>query len=69
MPKPKADWMKAVAVASSAGFTLLGCICLGVFIGIFVDSFFYVHPWGLVVFSLLGGFTGFWALYKQVLGK
>lgn len=63
------EWLRALSAASSAGFTLLGSIVVGVFIGSTVDSFFYVRPWGLIFFSLLGAFSGLWSIYKQVVSK
>ncbi len=69
MKKQSPEWIRALATASSAGFTLFGCIMVGVFIGHSVDSFFYVSPWGLIFFSFLGAFTGFWSLFRQMIKK
>lgn len=54
-----------VVIAGSMGLTLFVSICVGLFIGHGIDSFFHLTPWGLISFGLLGAASGFWSLYKK----
>lgn len=56
-----------VVIATSLGITLFVCICIGVFLGYYVDQWLGTTPWALIGFSLLGAITGFWSLYKKAL--
>ena len=56
----------AIAMASSAGFTLLGCLAGFAWIGWKIDSWLDTSPAGLFIGGILGGAGGFYLLYKQV---
>jgi ATP synthase protein I len=63
------DPLHSVAVASGAGFTLLSCIGVGVWLGLKADEYLGTEPWGLVCLSVLGAVSGLWSLVKQLMGK
>lgn len=60
------DLVKALAMATSAGFTLVFCIGGFIGIGYTLDSWFRTEPLFMVIFGLIGAITGFYMLYKQV---
>ena len=67
--RERPEWVRALGAATGAGFTLLSCILLGVFLGRKADTYFNIGPWGLLCGSLLGGVTGLYSLYKQMTEK
>lgn len=69
MKQNEFDPWRSVAAASGAGLTLLSCIGVGVFLGVQCDRFFDTSPWGLIVLSLLGAFSGIWAVVRQMMGR
>ena len=50
------DLVKALAMATSAGLTLVFCI----------GGFIWIGYTCMIVFGLIGAITGFYMLYKQV---
>ena len=64
--KEQSDLWAAVGAASSAGFTLLVCIGIGLGMGWFIDSHLFISPWGIVLGGLVGGATGLYSVYKQI---
>ena len=60
------DLVKALAMATSAGLTLVFCIGGFIWIGYTLDSWFRTEPLCMIVFGLSGAITGFYMLYKQV---
>ena len=62
----KADMLKAVAVASSAGISLLCSIGGCLWLGYEFDSTFGTSPGGIIMGGIIGGFGGLYMLYKQV---
>ena len=60
------DLVKALAMATSAGLTLVFCIGGFIWIGYTLDSWFRTEPLCMIVFGLIGAITGFYMLYKQV---
>ena len=62
----KVDMLKAVAVASSAGFSLLCSIGGCLWLGYEFDSIFGTSPGGIIMGGIIGGFGGLYMLYKQV---
>lgn len=67
MKKETQSLLDIIVVAGSLGMTLFVCICVGVFLGRFLDGFFGSTPWGIIIGGLLGAVTGFWTLYKKAL--
>ncbi len=69
--QPADDWhpLRSVAIASGAGMTLLVSIGVGVWLGLSVDEWLGIDPWGLIFFSILGAVSGLWSVIKQILGK
>ena len=57
------DLVKALAMATSAGLTLVFCIGGFVWIGYILDGWFRTQPLCMVIFGLI---AGFYMLYKQV---
>jgi len=57
------DFLKALSFFSQVGITIVACVCIGVFLGRFLDSFFDTSPWLLLIFSLLGTAAAFKALF------
>ena len=60
------DLVKALAMATSAGLTLVFCIGGFIWIGYTLDGWFRTEPLCMIVFGLIGAITGFYMLYKQV---
>ncbi len=63
------DPLRSLAVASGAGLSMLTCIGLCVYAGLKCDEYFGTSPYGLMIFSVIGGVTGVWSVIKQILGK
>ncbi len=55
---------RKIAAISSIGFMLPSSIAVGLFFGYYLDKFFGTHPWLLLVFLLLGIFSGFYSLIR-----
>ena len=62
----KVDMLKAVAVASSAGISLLCSIGGCLWLVYEFDSIFGTSPGGIIMGDSIGGFGGLYMLYKQV---
>ena len=60
------DMVKALAMATSAGLTLLFCIGGFIWIGYQLDRLMDTTPLCMVILGLTGAVTGFYMLYKQV---
>lgn len=60
------DLVKALAMATSAGLTLVFCIGGFIWIGYTLDGWLRTEPLCMIVFGLIGAITGFYMLYKQV---
>ena len=60
------DMVKALAMATSAGLTLLFCIAGFIWIGYKLDTWMDTMPLCMVILGLIGAVTGFYMLYKQV---
>lgn len=58
--------VKALAMATSAGLTLLFCIGGFIWIGYQLDRLMDTAPLYMVILGLIGAVTGFYMLYKQV---
>ena len=69
--KKQDDWnpLRSAAVASGAGLTILVTIGLCVYAGLCFDEYFGTGPYGLLIFSVLGGITGIYSVIKQMLRK
>ena len=63
------DPLRSLAAASGAGLSMLACIGLCVYAGLKCDEYFGTSPYGLMLFSVLGGVTGVWSVIKQILRK
>ena len=59
----KINYGKIVGI-SSLGLMLPSSIAVGLFFGYYLDKFFGTHPWLLLVFLLLGIFSGFYSLIR-----
>ena len=53
-----------IAAISSLGLMLPSSIAVGLFFGYYLDKFFGTDPWLLLVFLLLGIFSGFYSLIR-----
>ena len=60
------DLVKALAMATSAGLTLVFCIGGFIWIGYILDGWLQTEPLCMVIFGLIGAIAGFYMLYKQV---
>jgi len=66
MPKKsptKTDFRK-IAALSSLGLMLPSSIAVGLFFGYWLDKVFKTDPWLLLLFLILGIFSGFYSLLK-----
>jgi F0F1-type ATP synthase assembly protein I len=48
------------------GFTLVGAIVLGYFLGSWIDRSFGTTPWGILIGVILGATSGFVGLIRTV---
>ncbi len=55
---------RKIAAISSLGLMLPSSIAVGLFFGYYLDKLFGTHPWLLLVFLLLGIFSGFYSLIR-----
>ncbi len=53
-----------IAAISSLGLMLPSSIAVGLFFGYYLDKFLGTHPWLLLVFLLLGIFSGLYSLIR-----
>ena len=60
------DLVKALAMATSAGVTLVSCIGGFIWLGYKLDGWLQSEPLYMVILGLIGAITGFYMLYKQV---
>lgn len=69
--KPADDWnpLRSIAIASGAGMTILVSVGIGLWIGLKVDEYMGTHPFGLILFSIVGAASGLYSVIKQILGK
>lgn len=69
--KPTDDWnpLRGIAIASGAGLTMLASIGVGIWLGIQLDDWLDVSPWGLIGMALLGAISGLWSVITRILGK
>ncbi len=62
--QPSKTNYRKIAAISSLGLMLPSSIAVGLFFGYYLDKFFGTHPWLLLVFLLLGIFSGFYSLLR-----
>ncbi len=62
--QPSKTNYRKIAAISSLGLMLPSSIAVGLFFGYYLDKFFGTHPWLLLVFLLLGIFSGFYSLIR-----
>ncbi len=55
---------RKISAISSLALMLPSSIAVGLFFGYYLDKFFGTHPWLLLVFLLLGIFSGFYSLIR-----
>ena len=60
------SWAKSLAVASSAGFTLLVAVGACLWLGNQLDAYLGTDPIGTVWGGLIGGFGGLYLMYKEL---
>ncbi len=58
---------KRVAELSSLVLMLPSSIAVGLFIGYYLDKLFRTQPWLLLVFTVLGIFSGFYSLIRGII--
>jgi F0F1-type ATP synthase assembly protein I len=59
-----ADLSYAVSFLAQLGFTIAGCIIIGVLFGVWLDGFFNTQPWLTLVGSLLGLAAAFMSIIR-----
>jgi ATP synthase protein I len=62
--QPSKTNYRKIAAISSLGLMLPSSIAVGLFFGYYLDKFFGTDPWLLLVFLLLGIFSGFYSLLR-----
>jgi len=62
--QPSKTNYRKIAAISSLGLMLPSSIAVGLFFGYYLDKFFGTDPWLLLVFLLLGIFSGFYSLIR-----
>ncbi len=63
---PGHSWKNGVA---RMGIEFVSAIFAGIIMGLLLDSFFAIKPWGIVSCFLLGCIAGFYNIYKLALGE
>jgi len=48
------EFARALAQLSQIGITIIACLCVGIFLGWYLDRLLGTEPWLLLVCSLLG---------------
>ena len=57
------DFMRAFAMLSQIGLTIIACVGVGIFLGWLLDRLLGTAPWLLLVFSLLGVVAAFKSIF------
>jgi len=57
------DFMRAFAMLSQIGVTIIACVGVGIFIGWLLDRLLGTAPWILLVCSLLGVAAAFKSIF------
>jgi len=57
------DFMRAFAMLSQIGITIIACVGVGIFLGWLLDRLLGTAPWLLLVFSLLGVVAAFKSIF------
>lgn len=63
--KDKQPGLSALSMATTLGFTLVGNIAVGIFLGRLLDNWLGCAPWASVAGIVLGMIAGLWAIYKK----
>ena len=58
------DISYAISFMAQLGFTMAGCIVIGVLLGRWLDGLLGTSPWMVLVCSLLGVVAAFMSIYK-----
>ena len=61
--KQRKEVMGAVSQVTQIAVTVIACVVIGVFLGVFLDNLLGTAPWLIIVFSLLGVGAAFKSLY------
>ena len=61
--KEKNSVYRAFSLISQLGFTMAGCVAVGLFIGIYLDKWLGTAPWLTLVFAFLGSGTALKLIY------
>jgi len=57
------DFIRAFALLSQIGITIVACVGVGIFLGWLLDRLFGTSPWLLLVFTLLGVVAAFKSIF------
>jgi len=57
------DFVRALALLSQIGVTIIACVAVGILLGWFLDSLLGTAPWLLLVFTLLGIVAAFKSIF------
>jgi len=57
------EFMRALAVLSQIGITIIMCVAVGIFLGLMLDRWLGTSPWLLIVFTLLGIIAAFKSIF------
>lgn len=55
-----------MSASLDSAYRMVGPVVLGLGLGYYLDQFFSTEPWWMLGLTLLGIFTGFWSIIKQV---
>jgi ATP synthase protein I len=64
--KKHREWIDDFALVSQLGFTMVGCIVLCFFIGLYLDRWVGTRGIFLTVFTILGVVGGAYTVYRQI---
>jgi len=56
---------RAMSLITSLGFSMVGCVGLGIFLGWVLDRWLGTSPWLILVFTFLGAVAAFKTMYEM----
>lgn len=68
-PEDKRFLLRSLELVTTISVNLAACIAVGVLGGRWLDQELNTGPWFTAFGAILGVVSGFWSIYKRVVGK